>query len=875
MRRIRIVSSIVMALLLMAAPAWAATISGTISADATGSPLMSMEVRAWVLPAGNPFYVIEAMDVTDAAGSYSLTVPAGDYKVDARMSPGFVGNYGDRWYDVVVPDSGGYIMEDADILTVGAATNLTGINIALEILGGLDGRAVTSGGVGVGAVLARAERNADPRIHHNDLAVSLPAELGNIAFRGMLPATDYQIWVYDPMGVYDTGLFPGPFTVITNTNGVFGDLTIVPYATDPFEPNPAPSCSPPAVDYSGFLVQPPIPWSSSGTYIGPAVSNDIDWHCVDALAGDRFFATASTELMFGGAVRYHPWTDPILSFWSGAAMLLADDDSGPGPLDSWLDTGPVASSGCYCFLVSTFGDSGDGVWDGIGQGSTGDYILTVEMGNRAPTLVVTESGVVVPLPPGALMFNEGDTITLDLVYGDADGDPVALTLDNTDIGGAAVTAGTFSSGGGTGSYVWPVGNNDATGSPYTVDITAADAEFVTSLTVNIIIAGVNFPPTTPTLIDPPDASTVASNTPTLTLGNSTDADGDPITYEIELYYADPASAVAQTLMVAEMAGGMTSTVPGVIPENTLVHWRARATDGMAGGTSLWTPFNTFTVDNMNDPPLDVVLVKPFDNETVLVRRPGMSATNTIDPEGGAVTLFFQVATDAAFMNVVTTSPGVPQDTLSTTTVWTVDVDLDWGGVYYARAWAEDDGGAASAYSNVHQFDVKENVVPDAPLLVEPLECFDVVYPADAPPNSFTVSNVSDPEMEGIVFELEIHRIEDDPEMTPPLIMASAAQLDVGTTTDITFDGSVLEPGQYSYRIRATDGTDASEWIQCNFWVGDPGMMKKMPPPKEDPPGGCGCRIPGESASFPPAALLVLLPLALVVARRRRRRRPSR
>jgi hypothetical protein len=851
--------------------AWATgTLAGTIT-DTGGAPIAGMEVRAWrVMPGGGPAagFTIQTMTLTNGAGAYALVVPADDYKVDARMPPLYAGNYGDRWYDVAAPASGGYVEADADLVTVPDGVTVSGVDIVLEVLGGLDGRVALSGGAGVPGVWVRAERNADPRVHHNDQTEMLSGVVGNFSFRGLVPAGDYQVLVYDPGGVYDTGLFAGPYGVSTGFNGALGNLTVGPYAADPFEPDGGPGCASPAVDYSGFTVVPPLPWSSSGTWIGP-LGADVDWLCVAAMAGDRFLVTATTELTFGGATRYHPWTDPILSFWTGdgVTMLADDDDSGPGPLDAYIDTGPVPAAGCYCFVVSTFGDFGDGLWNGVGQASTGDYTLVVEMGNRPPALSVTDMGVPAPAPPGTVVVDEGVTLVLDLGYADPEGDPVVVAAALTDNTGAPVAGATLTAAGGTGSWVWPVGGSAGGGSPYTVVFTAEDAEFTTTVPVLIVVNVVNGPPTVPSILAPLLGATVATGTPALTLGNSTDPDGDPISYEMELHYGDAAAPVAQSLVVAEMAGGTTTTTPATIPENTHVYWRARATDGFPGGTSPWTPFFDFLVDVANEAPLATLLVKPYDGEMVLVRRPGLSASNTTDPEGNAILFFFEVAEDAGFATVVASSPGVPQDVLGKTTVWTLDVDLDWGATYYARARVEDDMGAVGGVSNVNAFDIKENVQPSRPELEPADACVGAEY--DAPPDSFTVANVDDPEGEPVTLELEIRAFDDDPATTTPLVTASVMQDESATSTVIAFDGAALAPGHYAWRVRAFDGTDYSEWLECDFWVGAPGKMGG-----DEPHGcGCGCRVAGARASGAGGGGLgaLVLSLALAVAGLRRRR----
>jgi len=104
----------------------------------------------------------------------------------------------------------------------------------------------------------------------------------------------------------------------------------------------------------------------------------------------------------------------------------------------------------------------------------------------------------------------------------------------------------------------------------------------------------NSPPTAPTLSSPGDGSTIGDRTPTLTVNNSTDPDGDSLTYEFQLDDdVNLQSPVASVTGLAEGVAGKTSwnTLSQLI--DGTYYWRARAYDGQA--YSGWMTPASFTI----------------------------------------------------------------------------------------------------------------------------------------------------------------------------------------------------------------------------------------------------------------------------------------
>jgi len=274
-------------ILVVSSPALAASVSGRVTNSGAG--VADMEVRLWARTAkGYSFQPPNGHVVTtDTNGDYSVTgVAAGTYKVDTRMSMALSGNYGDRWYDAAAPTSAGALAEDADELVLAGSDARTGIDLAVEINGGLDGRTVSSPAVAIGGLFVRLESIADFRVHHNDVSKTTPAfRLGETSFRGM-PPMQARLVVHDPN--YTRADVIGPtFAITASTNGMGGDLIIVPAPADPNEPNDGFDAGT-VVDVSSLRLTPPQVLVGTGS-IGPRNSGDVDFYCWDGLAGDRYF----------------------------------------------------------------------------------------------------------------------------------------------------------------------------------------------------------------------------------------------------------------------------------------------------------------------------------------------------------------------------------------------------------------------------------------------------------------------------------------------------------------------------------------------------------------------------------------------------------
>jgi hypothetical protein len=347
-------------------PAWAGTISGTITEAAGGAPIAGFEVHLLSASGGKGWAIVD-VTTTNGAGGYSF-LALGAFIVQAAPPFNYPPQcfYAHRYYDVAAPFAGGGVDSAADVLTLAGTTNLTGIDIRLDLVGRLEGT-VTQGSVGLTGVRVRVEEVANWRQHVDGLSAAGPT-LGSFRVCGVDPGPQ-RLWIHHPSALYED-LLPGPYTVASGAITNVGSLAMAPIASDPYEPNSSPA--------SGTsLPASPNVWESSGAILTP-LGSDVDFYCFDALAGDRYVITTTTGLNVGGEPRHSPWVDPMLGWFatSPAQLLVSNDDdpSGAGPFNARLDTGVVSADGRYCVGVTSYADPD---FNGSGQSSAGRYGLRV------------------------------------------------------------------------------------------------------------------------------------------------------------------------------------------------------------------------------------------------------------------------------------------------------------------------------------------------------------------------------------------------------------------------------------------------------------------------------------------------------------------
>jgi hypothetical protein len=269
---------------------------------------------------------------------------------------------------------------------------------------------------------------------------------------------------------------------------------------------------------------------------------------------------------------------------------------------------------------------------------------------------------------------------------DADGDPVSYRFDVFAANGTQplVSSGLLP-GGQAGTLAWSVPIPLAAGA-YTWRVTATDRPGATveSALMRFTVNAHNHAPTTPSLVQPAAGSTIATN-PVVLQVNSSDADGDALTFFFEL---DTTESFGSSAKRSSGARTSNSWPVSALADNTRYFWRGRASDGRAH--SAWAS-GSFVLSIANPVPAAPILKNVGPGSWVDTNRPRLEVAPGIDFGGAALGYEFQLFGDVALSSLIAHSElGVPQ--------WLVPGALANGSTYYWRARVRNARGFASDWS---------------------------------------------------------------------------------------------------------------------------------------------------------------------------------
>ena len=359
--------------------------------------------------------------------------------------------------------------------------------------------------------------------------------------------------------------------------------------------------------------------------------------------------------------------------------------------------------------------------------------------------------------------------------------------------------------GGSGSTSWNVSPSLAGGTTYYWRARAFDGSLYSSYSAyRTFTITANTAPTVPTLTSPSAGAQVSTLTPTLTIGNSTDAQGNTITYDIQVSTSSTFGTIAaQTTGLAQGGSGSTSWVvsPNLVT-GTTYYWRARAYDGAL--YSSYAAYQSFSIVS-NSAPTTPGLNSPAAAATGVTRTPTLVVNNSTDPDGNTITYEFQVATTSSFSTIVAQAAGVAQGT--GTTSWIVGTQLAYSTTYYWRVRAND-GALNSPYAAYRSFTTMSNTAPGAPAPTLPLNGSRVI---DMTPD-LVVNNATDTNGDPLTYQFYLYN-----EATT-VLLATSPMMAPGTgntawTTSITLSNKT----KYTWRARSNDGSAWSGYSQTrNF-----------------------------------------------------------
>ena len=149
----------------------------------------------------------------------------------------------------------------------------------------------------------------------------------------------------------------------------------------------------------------------------------------------------------------------------------------------------------------------------------------------------------------------------------------------------------------------------------------------------------------PGISAPPDGALVTTFQPVLEVTNASDPDGDPLTYEFELY-ADEAmtTPITSGTGVVEEGDGTTSwQVDTTLQDNWTYLWRARARDD-EGQPSGWSELFTFTLNTTNAAPTAPSIDSPQKGEEVQTLDLALVIDNATDLQQDTLLYLFEIDT---------------------------------------------------------------------------------------------------------------------------------------------------------------------------------------------------------------------------------------
>ncbi len=269
----------------------------------------------------------------------------------------------------------------------------------------------------------------------------------------------------------------------------------------------------------------------------------------------------------------------------------------------------------------------------------------------------------------------------------------------TAFGVAIVTSALTVAEGGGGMTSWTVAEALSDNTPYYWRARANDGTVDGGNTSvgRFFVNTSNDPPSPVALTAPDDGEEVETRTPTLSVANATDSDGDVLTYDFEIDVSAAFNAAVGGN--EEQTSNETSFVSPQLDDNTWYFWRARANDGSAAGD--WAT-RRFFVNTENDPPNSPVAQNPSSGSAVDRGSVVLTVRNTTDPDGDELAYTFTIYSDADLSDVHETIEEVPEGEDGQTSAVPTK-KLAAGKSYYWTAMAVDDEGEPSEPSPAFEF----------------------------------------------------------------------------------------------------------------------------------------------------------------------------
>ena len=319
----------------------------------------------------------------------------------------------------------------------------------------------------------------------------------------------------------------------------------------------------------------------------------------------------------------------------------------------------------------------------------------------------------------------------------------------------------------------------------------------------------NSAPSTPTLVAPVNADTLATLKPTLVVNASTDPDGNSLNYLFQISTVSSFSTIAATATVSGSGAQISWTTSTSLLNNTLYYWRVRAADGISN--SAFSSTRSFRIlVTTNSAPSAPGRVSPSTNAVVASLTPEMVVSNGSDPNGDALTYQFEIY-DASGQTLVTSVSGISQG--SSLTRWTVSLALNDSTTYQWSALCFD-GSSYSPWTAKTSFSILlaggANNPPSAPINADPSGNSTIV----TTPIDLTVTNSIDADGDQLTYSFFVYS---DAGLTALLEAKHGVVEGLNNQTTVTLSLTPVDGNRYYWTAFATDGTDTSAYSTSTWF----------------------------------------------------------
>ena len=310
----------------------------------------------------------------------------------------------------------------------------------------------------------------------------------------------------------------------------------------------------------------------------------------------------------------------------------------------------------------------------------------------------------------------------------------------------------------------------------------------------------NDAPETFNLSTPTPGAEVREAQPLLTWTNSSDRDGDAITYRVDLYR--DAALTDRITGAANLPPGAGGAAPGAtawavdqpLVNHATYHWRAVARD--SNGAETATVARSFVVDTGNTPPAAPSISSPADNGVVTAPAVSLVAQNSSDAENDALHYLFELDQVNTFDSGAKQASG-PVSPGTGSTAWAVG-GLTENRRYWWRVKATD-GRAESGWTVANFLVNAVNEAPPTPTVANPGSG---AWSSTLQP-SLEANPVLDPDGDAVSYRFQVYRNSTLASLATEGVSASGAWIVGAPLTDKT---------TYWWRVRAEDAYGAaSAW----------------------------------------------------------------